>query len=609
MAGNDEAFRIWKRANSSVMKYLGNPYKKGKFPYEFVLAVAFLSRYQHLVPDLYSKLPSSQHVKLFRAMAERFLDKSGKAKPEWEIRAMRVSLRSSLFEWLILSSIFFKQIDRILNGTCEKKQQTASPHEDFADVRKVLETCFATGLRPRSIIDLKRFRNAYSEQIGAELPENFPLHDALLKVGLVQGEKVFPRPSGDSSGWKALVKDLFAKGYKILDCSRLMELHANELIAAGVPSVEVLRDLVRAESVPVENPAASVQIRESQVGAPEFVMWKDFFAPMSETLDLEALILDSVDSDALIIDENRLKELFRYVDPGDLHRLLVSSSQFVNNTDRTYVIASRVIFDGNEVDLAKERVSNGVEKAGYYSLARLELPESMTLNDPKLSTAAAVRIFYHRYLSDSYDRHGQIVFKSDGVAFDSCIPLREACHSSKELHLEQIERLFFDYNIAEVLGIATLHEEMVRTSFNTFVNPELVSFEVDTIDRAIENLWQKPAIPLGPSLSFTDFPAIPGYVWNIYLLEAFLRRESKRFRLLTPSLAQKGVSGAIVQVSPEETDVFEVFAKVAVEAGIGNNEEDVGAYLLRMGYISRRSSKLLRKVLDKMRIIFEERKR
>ena len=38
---------------------------------------------------------------------------------------------------------------------------------------------------------------------------------------------------------------------------------------------------------------------------------------------------------------------------------------------------------------------------------------------------------------------------------------------------------------------------------------------------------------------FADFPAVPGFVWNDFLLESFLRRESRRFRLFSASSAAK----------------------------------------------------------------------
>ena len=108
-------------------------------------------------------------------------------------------------------------------------------------------------------------------------------------------------------------------------------------------------------------------------------------------------------------------------------------------------------------------------------------------------------------------------------------------------------------------------------------------------------------MPFGAFANLSDFPAVPGFAWNEFLLEAFLRRASMGFRLVSPSAPARDVSGAVVPRFNGEWRAEDAFATIALRCGVAAEAEEVGDFLVATQCVLRRSTKTVGAVVSRMK--------
>ena len=472
-------------------------------------------------------------------------------------------------------------------------------------VRNVLCEFFKNGMRPNSIIDRNKFSRYFEQTFGSPLRSNFEYDRIIPAIGIMNEGKVFPSTVSGGEECLSFLRGLVEKGHKLLWFSQVMALHADEMLRMGVPSAEVLRKMV------------------SRLAPDEFELAMDRFAPKGETLEALQVVLSRVDADAKLLSERDLCEQLPYIDVDALHNVLKSNSALLKNAKDSYVVVDRIELDDGEVRSAVARVGAEIKTNRYSSLALFDFPESALLNDSRVETHTLRRVFFERYLAKDYGLKGQIVIPK-GASLDSRIPLRLFCRERTETTLDQIKDLCDEYDISLASGISVLHDEMVRVDAERFVSPKLIAFDTDEIDRAIESHADGNA----PSLSsfrdnLSDFPSVPGYSWNVYLLESFLRRMSNAFALITLSDGNLEPVGMVMRFKGNKTNLnpreivkycakdrlMEIFvtclSRRLISAGKHPAEDEVGKFLAQNGYILRRSTKFVNRILGKMRQLLE----
>ena len=515
------------------------------------------------------------------------------------------SLDQEMYEFLSVSQNRIDAVNAILNTYFGYKmadlsilwEHLSSPnsgelplnqdaHEDeLENVRVVFNHHFQMGIRPGSIIDKNRFKRYYLKEIGTELRENFPFESILPEIGMAHDGKVFPLQSSENAVWKTLVNGLLNNGHTLLAYSRVMELHAQELMASGITSADMLHELLVHDA------------------SGEFKIGNKYFSASGETLNVADFLAADLSKNTPLVSEPELFKRHPYLCREDIHHVLASDLHYIRNEKNFYVICDRMIFDEDEANSVLAEVHRLVEKDGYCSLSHFDFEESISLNEPGITAYAARRVFFARYLASEFDKHGQIV-SSHGEEIDSRIPLHEFCGVHSEITLEQVNAIAEDFNISGYLVMTTMHEEMVRVEQERFVAPSMISFDVALIDSFLDTCIHGKVMPLGAFHDFSQFPAVPGWSWNWYLLEAFLKRSSQKFRLLVPSVASKEIAGVVVRQDAAIDDVLDACAMVATEAGLSDDDaESIGNYLQKNRCILRRRTTLITPIMERMKMI------
>ena len=447
---------------------------------------------------------------------------------------------------------------------------------------ELLQTEFANGVRPGSIIDQKKIRKLYLQYFDAELPEDFDFAAILPRVGIAHSGKVFPKPTSTQGGWRSLIDKLVSEGNTLFQFSRLVELHADELMKSGIGSAELLQKIMTRDA------------------SDSYDVSGGFFAPSG----LEAIscrfAAAVIPQDGAIIDILATSKQLPYVDSAYIRNWCKSMDNLVWIGQDVYAIAERIEFDDAEVCRGRSCCETAIAAEGFFSLSQLCLDDSAAMNDPRMTGSALRRVFFQRFLSDNFDVNGQIVC-AKGANIDGQIPLHTFLQEHSNVTLDQLEAVAKEYNIVPWLALKTAHEEMVRVDRDRFVAPGMVPFDIAAIDSAIANVCDDAPMPLGSFSTLSNFPAVPGWTWNAYLLESFLRRSSAEFRFLSPTSFTKDPTGAVVPRRLDDSSTEDIFAVIARRCGVAAETEEVGNFLVATQCIMRRTAKAVGAVVARMK--------
>lgn len=150
------------------------------------------------------------------------------------------------------------------------------------------------------------------------------------------------------------------------------------------------------------------------------------------------------------------------------------------------------------------------------------------------------------------------------------------------------------YNLSKeldtVIYFEALSEVSVRVSHDLFISKEMIPFDTDAVDRAINSFLSKDYIRIREIDSFLIFPNV-SYEWNEYLLESFLLSYSKKFALVNNGLSLNNVAGFVVKKSGQINDFIDACAAFLADGRIELKKVDALNYLADMNVISRRSYK------------------
>lgn len=469
---------------------------------------------------------------------------------------------------------YLPKLERLLKRwrTPPHRMPSANPRGEgdrLAGAKTVLERFFPDGIRPASIIDRNKFAKSWETAFGTPMPAGMDLAAILPFAGVTHGDKVFPSAGADGKTLVDFVTEIAEQfeGPFFYDC--LFDAEAGRLTKMGVQSGAMLRDHLRHDS------------------GGRLVCGKNSFSLRGAPDSVEDAVAGAF-AEKPTWTRQELENRFPYV-PGDrLLSVLAQESTFVRIAEGEYRLASAILLDEEECEETVRRVAEGIRENGFFSMADCTFERSLERNGNIYPTALQTR-FFDEWLADRYSRHGQIVCE-ERAKYDSRAEVRRFCRTHDEVTLKQLLEL------EETCGLgggnrtlATAYEEMVRISSDRFVAPHLVAFDIAGTDAALDDLvpaWG--VMPLAALESFVTFPPVDGWPWNGYLLESYLRRESKDFRYLSVSYASRTLCGAIVRHSAGFGTLVDALARAVVEAGGPATEEDIGKYLLDAGYIQRR---------------------
>lgn len=449
-------------------------------------------------------------------------------------------------------------------------------------IAAILEEHFTNGIRPNSIIDINKLKRYYHEATNGEIiSEDIDIPSLLNVIGIRHDEKVFSIPASGKKGLVHLLDRLISKENRLFFYDEFFDIHADFFQEMHIFSSELLKTLL-----------PNI--------LPSFFYLRSFFS-IEGNITVESEVLRCYET-AVCLSYDQVKAKLLYVPLDKIKQVLAQYSDFIWVAAEVYTHVSKVEIAGNDRHIAEDKVKDEIAERGYASLASLDVLASLELN-PDLSETAVKNGLYQICFAGRYEKRGNIIAPK-GKIINSVSVFRDYCLTHD--HLMVYELLEFEKEIngsVHSQSLSVAYDTMVRVDKDTFVRDSEVSFDIEATDNALALFIHTGVIPLQAVTSFTSFPYINGYPWNLYLLESYCKRFSKHFMYQCLSVNSRNV-GAIFRRSAGFTDYIDVLAAAVAATNIQLNEKVVGDFLFENRYVAQRTGSIS-KVTSKARILRE----
>lgn len=443
-------------------------------------------------------------------------------------------------------------------------EQSVAEQLILEQLTNVLSRHFANGYRLDSPIEMTRFRSFAAEDLNEELAlSDDELKAYITDCGVCYEGKVYAVSAETRKQIKKLAEDYFADGAQAIFFAEFYAKNEGWLLGSSVVSEEMLTDILRKLF-------------------PWLSFTKTYFgytnASVSSTLESK---IRRVWGEDVLLTYDQIAERLQYVPFERIKCALSQNGDFIWSSVETFTHISRIEITDDERESVRTVAARECNARGYVSIIDLPFGDIEDRNY-ELSITALHNAVYRICLSDKFDKKGKIVTRK-GDVLDALTIMKEYCRTLDKCTLDDL----LNYE-KELTG--EIHRQipmeagkaiLIRIDKTHYVADRFVHFNSDLVDNAIELALKGNYLPLK---SFTTFGAFPdcGQTWNLFLLESYCCRFSRRFRFDAPSVNSRN-AGAVIRKSCG-MDYTEIMTDAVANADIPLKDDMVRRFLFDSGY-------------------------
>lgn len=458
-------------------------------------------------------------------------------------------------------------------------------------IMNVLSTHFPNGFKTDSPIELMRFRRFASDFFADEiLLCDEELNKAIISCGFLYQGKVYVVEKKTQSRIRDVIDTEIANNAEVIYYASVYERHENWLFSESVVSEDMLRMVLK-------------KFYPSYIHKPKYFLTKDKGG--TETVLIKNEILRVWNHDVLLSYE-QLSDRLPCIPLNKTKNALAQNNDFIWSSNGVYTHTSKIDISNVEQSDIKDYVANTCRNVGYASINDVPLGEIEEKNF-QLTLTAIHNALFTLILADQFDKRGKIITRK-GDMLDALTILKDDCRNLDKCSLQDLLDLQFEITGEKNrwVSMEAANAVMVRTNKETYVADKHVRFNVSQIDYILDQFVTGDYLPLKSITTFAAFPDC-GHVWNLFLLESYCRRFSRRYRFALLSSNSRN-TGVIVRNDCTITYIEIMADAVASEADLVLEKAAIEDFLCNAGYIGRRSYAKTDELIGLAKTIRERRK-
>lgn len=482
----------------------------------------------------------------------------------------------------IFKGFIFGRNDSILALTKEKL--------DFAVVERlsfIISTRFANGFRLKSPIEMARLRSFVAEDLGEELllPDE-ELKAYIASCGTTFDGKIYVVSTESKEHIKKLANEYFADGARAIFFAEFYAKNESWLFGASIVSENMLIGILRSLF-------------------PKLSFTQTYFGNTDDSVFtvLESEIL-RVWGEDILLSYDQIAARLQYIPLERIKYALGQNGDFIWNSAETFSHISRIEITDKEREKIRVAALRECNARGYVSITELPFCDIEERNY-ELTVTAVQNAVYRICLWDKFDKKGKIITRK-GDVFDALIIMKEYCRTVDKCLLQDL--LNYEKELTgEVhrwVPMEAGNTVLVRIDKENYVSDKYVHFDVDLVDEAIESVVKGDYLPLKSFITFGAFPDC-GQTWNLFLLESYCRRFSRKFCFDTSSVNSRN-AGAVIRKSCAKK-YTEIMADAVAKANVPLNDTAIGRFLCDSGYTGRSTTSKAIEIIDKVKALRERR--
>ncbi|MBQ9486957.1 MAG: hypothetical protein IJU91_04020 [Selenomonadaceae bacterium] len=442
---------------------------------------------------------------------------------------------------------------------------------------EIITANFPNGIR-NDFIDINKIFRIYAAENSAENIVRDLISDVIQEKGVEDGGKFFFISETDIEKIQSLAQKIL-ETTPIAYYAAVYEKHADFFTALNIFSPDVLKKFLQT------------------VGDGNFYFDEFFAVSLMTRLDYEIAKIFMKAPSALSIDD--LQKTLSYVPAEKISAILTDTKKYLPALNGKFIPISKIKFDTDEINAAINQISACIKKKGHAEIDDYDLYSNFALNSEVDENI--LRDFIHAKFFDKLftKRRKKLFAKSDANANakGAMALLRDFISPKQEMTVTELFAYSEKLNITGyVIALRSAYEQMSRVDKNLFVKDALIHFDVAGIDAALTPFVQGKIIPLRAVTSFTGFPPVDGYTWNLFLLESFLRKYSQKY-VYASSDFNNASAGAIYPKSMKFKDYLDLQAHAVLQDKIKLEKDIVAEFLVSQGYRVNRIDKVTERII------------
>lgn len=438
-------------------------------------------------------------------------------------------------------------------------------------------------------VELYRFRASYEEVNGTDCPlDDDILIDSIRDIGFEFDGKIYLISDENMKAIVDEINDYDNQGINIIYYESLYDLKSYEYFDAKIVSADMLKDLLK-------------------YLMPRYRYKGNYFAlTLERQTELELIRNDIIrvwgGNTLQTFDELALK--LPLIPMEKIKFTLAQQSTFVWNSAETYMQAEWFDADEDEIERLADYIDEQCEEHRGVSLDEIPFDHLIEMN-PEISEAALYTCFC-KLVEDCFERNARMLTRK-GASKNTYTAVIEFCRKQDKCTYEHLE-----YIAKQVAGtirrpdiVEAANAVMVRVDKDDFIADRLIKFDTDCIDAALDYVVTDDFIGMREITTFSTFP-FTGYGWNLYLLESYCRRFSKKYKYETRR-ANSSNSGAIVAKSCA-LNYHDIMTHAVARSDRKLQQDEVFDFLTEAGYMERKKYSDIDSLINEAAQLRERRK-
>ncbi|MGI6497522.1 MAG: DUF7662 domain-containing protein [Oscillospiraceae bacterium] len=436
---------------------------------------------------------------------------------------------------------------------------------DKEKVIKVIATKFKNGFRKSSSIDFERFKNFYNDEYGEEFHHDTEWVNRLLATeALVFDDRAYIY---DENIVTSVLLYLKQADSPCMFIDAFFNKYSSEFYTFNIFSVEMLRAFI-------EKNYHDILVKR------DYILLQDNISPSD--------LIKEVFGEREMWSFDELQERLPWLKIDTIQQTMNGSDYF--RVDKgTYIHIDNIDLPDSEGEKIASFVEDKLRERDYVTANELDLSMFENLN-PHCSFAAVRDAVFSKFLSDKYEKSGQVITKI-GNKLRVLDIMEQYCREAETVSFEELnafEATFDPEGRTHSQCLIAGHNTMIRVSAGLFVSESNVNFDAVHIDEAIALYCHGDFIPLRGVTDFSLF-TFAGYPWNLYLLESYVRRFSRVFKYDVRAVNSANI-GVIVRKSFDYNNYDDILALALAKSLVKlSDKKAVGNYLFDKGYIGWRN--------------------
>lgn len=453
---------------------------------------------------------------------------------------------------------------------------------------EIITANFPNGIR-NDFIDINKIFRIYAAENSAENIVRDLISDVIQEKGIEDGGRFYFISENDC-------EQIFTCAQKILDTTPIAyyaavyEKHADFFNGLNIFSPDVLKKVLQ------------------KANDGNFYFDEFFAVSLMTRLDYEIAKIFTNTSAALSIDD--LQKTLPYVPAEKISAVLADTKKYLSALDDKFIPLYKIQFDKDEINAAINKIAVCITKKGYAEIDDYDLSSNLDLN-PEVDEKNLRNFIQQRFFDKFFSKRGKKLYKKNAGntnAKGAMELLRDFISGKNEMTNNELMDTAQSFDIPKSYTTTLLtaaYEKMCRVDKNLFVKDALINFDVAGIDAALTPFVQGKIIPLRAVTSFTGFPPVDGYTWNLFLLESFLRKYSQKYVYATSNF-NNAIVGAVHPKSMKFEDYIDLQAHAVLQDKIKLEKDIVAEFLVSQGYRANRIDKVTLRIIDRVYEISEK---